>query len=77
MRHKGCPMNEAMHVIINGKTQTLGNGTTVSQLLEERGVQPVRVAVEINEAIVSRKVFTATEIHEGDRIEIVTLVGGG
>lgn len=66
-----------MHVIINGKAQTLGEGITVSQLLEERGVQPVRVAVEINEAIVSRKVFPATEIQEGDRIEIVTLVGGG
>ncbi len=66
-----------MQVIINGKPETLGDGTTVSQLLEERDVQPVRVAVEINEEIVSRKVFTGTEIHEGDRIEIVTLVGGG
>jgi thiamine biosynthesis protein ThiS len=35
------------------------------------------VAVEVNEELVSRRLFDSAEIHPGDRVEIVTLVGGG
>jgi len=49
----------------------------VADLLSQLDLEPVRVAVEINEDIVPRKRFGETAIRDGDRIEIVTFVGGG
>ncbi len=66
-----------MQVIINGKLEELQDGTTVALLLEGKGLTPARVAVEINEDLVLRKTFSDTAVSDGDRIEIVTLVGGG
>ena len=66
-----------MQITLNGKPETLDDNTTVAQLLRRLDLDPVRVAVEINEDIVRRKAFGETPIHHGDRIEIVTFVGGG
>lgn len=66
-----------MRVTINGKPNSIEDGFTVARLLDQLDLQPIRVAVELNEDIVSRKTFEQTELHEGDRIEIVTFVGGG
>ena len=38
---------------------------------------PKKVAVEVNEEVVPREQHATTELREGDRVEIVTLVGGG
>ncbi len=66
-----------MRVILNGQDADVLEGITVAQVLADRGLAPVRVAVEINEDLVPRRAFEQTEIRDGDRIEIVTLVGGG
>ncbi len=66
-----------MQVTINGKKTTLTSPQTVDELLHALELAPIRVAVEINESIVSRKRFGETAVRDGDRIEIVTFVGGG
>lgn len=66
-----------MHVTINGRQEALADGLSVANILATRQLQPIRVAVEINEQIVPRKRFGETTVKEGDRIEIVTFVGGG
>ncbi|MGD2109924.1 MAG: sulfur carrier protein ThiS [Phycisphaerae bacterium] len=66
-----------MQVTINGKTQAVKAGITIAELLTQLDLQPIRVAVEVNEDLVLRKTFADTSVNEGDRIEIVTLVGGG
>jgi thiamine biosynthesis protein ThiS len=66
-----------VEVTINGDSTTIEPGTSVADLLAQRGLQPIRAAVEINEELVPRKTFSQTTIREGDRIEIVTFVGGG
>ena len=66
-----------MQVSLHGKPHTLDEGITVAEMLSSLDLQPIRVAVEINEDIVPRKSFGDTRIREGDRIEIVTFVGGG
>jgi sulfur carrier protein len=66
-----------MRVTINGETLCLDGELSVSGLLARRKIEPVRVAVEINEDIVPRRTFAETMIRDGDRIEIVTFVGGG
>ena len=66
-----------MQVTVNGAQERLEDGLSVADLLERRALQPIRVAVEINEELVPRKRFDETFVQEGDRIEIVTFVGGG
>ncbi len=66
-----------MRIIINGDAETVDDGAAISDLLDKFGLTPQRVAVEVNEALVPRAGFPDTCLHEGDRVEIVTLVGGG
>jgi len=66
-----------MQVTINGKNDMISAGATVADLLTRLDLAPVRVAVEINEDLVPRKTFDKAPLHEGDRVEIVTFVGGG
>ena len=66
-----------MRIIINGDAETIDDDAAISDLLDKFGLAPQRVAVEVNEALVPRAGFLETSLHEGDRVEIVTLVGGG
>jgi thiamine biosynthesis protein ThiS len=66
-----------MRVIVNGSDRDVEPGTTVADLVASFKLQPRFVAVEVNCDLVSRRVFDQTRLNEGDRIEIVTLVGGG
>ncbi len=66
-----------MRVTINGCEETLPGELSVAELLSIRKVEPVRAAVEINEHLVRRECLGETMIQNGDRIEIVTFVGGG
>ena len=62
---------------VNGQSTALGPGTSVETLLQSRGLDPARVAVERNGAIVRRADFAQTLLADGDKIEIVHFVGGG
>ena len=62
---------------MNGETRTVREGATVMSLLEALSLPGSRVAVERNREIVRKSDFAATVLGDGDRIEIVTFVGGG
>ncbi len=64
-------------ILLNGKPREVSAGTTVSGLLQELSLPATRVAVERNEEILRKPAFDITKLAAGDRIEIVTLVGGG
>ncbi|UCG31887.1 MAG: sulfur carrier protein ThiS [Phycisphaerales bacterium] len=66
-----------MQVWLNGQERTLDENISLGALLDELGLAPQRVAVEVNRDLVRRAEYPTTALHEGDRIEIVTLVGGG
>lgn len=66
-----------MDVFVNGEAVTLAEGTSLAQLIEARGLAPEQVAAEVNKALVPRDARTERALIEGDRIELVTLVGGG
>ena len=68
---------EDMHITLNGKLESMEQTLTVEALLHRLKLDPKRVAVELNEDVVSRKLFSATRIHDGDQLEVVTFVGGG
>lgn len=71
------PMSESIDVVINGETRTILQGTTVTTLIEELGLGDRRVAVERNREVVPRAAHATTVLAAGDRIELVTFVGGG
>lgn len=66
-----------MIVHINGEEREIAAGLSVAQLLEELGIRPGRVVVELNRNVLSRDGFGATSLKEGDTVEIVQFVGGG
>lgn len=50
---------------------------SVALLLEEMGIRPGRVVVELNRDVLSRAAHALTFLKEGDTVEIVHFVGGG
>jgi sulfur carrier protein len=66
----------AMKIVINGQEQTFAP-ITLALLVEQLGIKQDRVAVELNRNIVPRADWAATNLAEGDQLEIVHFVGGG
>lgn len=66
-----------MQVQLNGEPHTLPDPTTVRDLIERLGLSDQPAAVEVNKALVPRRQHESRLLAEGDRIEVVTLVGGG
>lgn len=66
-----------MQIEVNGLPREVDDGTTVSALLGELEVAQPHVAVELNLEVVPRAQHADTVLHDGDRLEVVTLVGGG
>jgi sulfur carrier protein len=70
-------MSTRMIVQVNGQPREFAAGASVSDLLRELGVTQPHVAVELNLEVVPRAEHQATALRDGDRVEVVTLVGGG
>ncbi len=66
-----------MEIIVNGQSRPVAEGTTVADLLEELGLARKYVAVEVNLQLVPRPQHGEHRLAPGDRLELVTLVGGG
>jgi thiamine biosynthesis protein ThiS len=66
-----------MQLIINGETRQFALTMTIAELLEVLGLKGKFVAVERNLEVVSYTKYDAVMLADGDRLEIVTLVGGG
>lgn len=67
----------AIHIQLNGERRQLPAPATLTELLEQLGLVEVRLAVEINGAVVPRARHHQHLLGDGDQIEIVTFVGGG
>lgn len=66
-----------MRLQINGDDRDFSSPLTLSSLVEQLGMKPDRVAVELNRNIASRDQWATTYLKDGDRLEIVHFVGGG
>ncbi len=66
-----------MQIRINGEPRTLADGRSIADLLDELDLSARNVAVEVNRELVPRDAHAGHLLNEGDRLEIVTLVGGG
>lgn len=66
-----------MKISVNGEAREVADGTTVAALLLELKLPREQVAVERNLEIVPRSRFAECRLQPDDRLEIVTIVGGG
>lgn len=68
---------EALNVQVNGEPRQVPAGSSVAALIRQIGLDPARVAVERNRAIVPRSTLEDVQVEAGDAFEIVHFVGGG
>lgn len=66
-----------MTLQLNGEQREVPEGLSLSGLIEWLELPPDRVAVERNLEVVKRADWDGTRLENGDRLEIVRMVGGG
>ena len=71
------PYGFLVQITLNGERFELDQPVSVADLLTRLDIDPRRVAVEHNLAILKRQRFPEVLVHEGDTVEIVNFVGGG
>ena len=69
--------DDTLSIRINGEHRRVNGGITITELVNELGLDPHRVAVERNLAVVPRAQLAETMVEDGDDYEIVHFVGGG
>lgn len=64
-------------VKVNGETRSCIEGMLLPEFLTQIGLNLRLIAVEYNGEILHRQYWDSTQMQAGDRLEIVTIVGGG
>ncbi len=70
-------MAETMKLTVNGKAREVSGPLTLLGLIEQLGIDPRIIAVEHNGDIVKRDRYAEVGLTNGDKLEIVRMVGGG
>jgi thiazole synthase len=66
-----------LNVTLNGEARQLPGATSIAGMLTGLGLDPAKIAVERNLAIVPRSTYGSVTVEEGDKFEIVHFIGGG
>ena len=79
LRRRGARVSgeQQMQINVNGEPREVPAEISLAELVDQLGLTPQRVAVEVNRELVTRKRYAETVLQAGDSLEIVTLVGGG
>lgn len=70
-------MNTITHFVLNGEKYLISENLTLADLIHYFGYNSSLLVVEYNHLICSQKQWAKILIQNNDRIEIVTIVGGG
>lgn len=65
-----------MEIFINGKKEEV-HSWTISQLIEKRGLEAGSLVIELNREIVKQAEWADVHLQEGDKLELLSFVGGG
>ena len=66
-----------MNITVNGDRREIPSGHTLANLVTDLAVGDQRIAIEVNEQIVPRSTYETYNLQPGDRVEVVTAIGGG
>jgi thiamine biosynthesis protein ThiS len=67
----------SIEITVNGESRVMSEGQTILDLLGTLGLDPSRVAVELDLSIVKQTRWSETVLSPGAHVEVVTFVGGG
>ncbi|MBE9221426.1 thiamine biosynthesis protein ThiS [Cyanobacterium stanieri LEGE 03274] len=70
-------VQEKINIMVNGENHQLEKNLLLLQLLEILKFNPRLIALEYNGEILHRQYWDSTMVQDGDRLEVVTIVGGG
>ena len=65
-----------MNIILNGE-QTAITSPTLSAMIKEKGFNPDTVIAEVNLQLIKKDDWEQAPLTEGDRVELLSFVGGG
>ncbi|MDX8383890.1 MAG: sulfur carrier protein ThiS [Ghiorsea sp.] len=65
-----------MKIQLNGESEDVA-AQNIASLVTELQLETRMLAVELNLEVVSKSVYATTTLKEGDRVEIVHMIGGG
>lgn len=68
---------ETISIIVNEQPLELPAEASLEQLLQRLGLSRRGLAIELNGEIVAQRAYAARHLRGGDRVEVVSLVGGG
>lgn len=66
-----------VELTVNGKKFEAADGATITALLEKLQINPLRVAVQLNQRIIKRELYESVALQAGDVLEIITFMAGG
>lgn len=66
-----------MHITVNGQARDIASGHTLHDLVVSLNLDPAVVVAELNRDIVPGTRFADTVLNDGDRLELLSFVGGG
>lgn len=66
-----------MEISVNGQAMQMHVGATIAEMMEARALGTKRTVVERNGIVILSENWHCTVLYPGDRLEIVTFVGGG
>ena len=66
-----------MTIDLNGKNVSLEEDITLLQLLQMKSCEESKVAVAINQQIISHQDYAKTILHEGDKVLLIGAAKGG
>lgn len=69
--------DKAITIELNGRAIDVDPGISLGTLIDSRGIERRMIAVEYNGEILPRHAYDETPLNDGDRLEIVQMVGGG
>jgi thiamine biosynthesis protein ThiS len=70
-------IEQTIRVTLNGEPRTVAAGLTLPALLEQLEIDPRLIALAHNGEVIPRDSYSRIILNEGDRIEVVRMVGGG
>jgi sulfur carrier protein len=66
-----------MKITVNGEPREVPENATAEDLVRILGLEKAACAVEVNTKLVPKKRRPEHRLADGDRVEVVSLVGGG
>lgn len=66
-----------INVLINGKPKTLNKKLSLKNIIDQFAGNPERTIAEVNGTIIENSKWDTLFLQDGDKLELVSFVGGG